>query len=76
MTIGTFPQTIFFGAIALSAALPALNSVSILGKELNINEIAATLVAAVIVIISNYIFSKLFVFKKKKDTDKNQSDAK
>ena len=65
-----------FGAIALAAVLPALNSVSILGKELNVNEIAAKIVAAVIVIISNYIFSKLFVFKKKKNTSENQNNAK
>ena len=57
----------FFGAIALSAALPALNSVLIFGKELNINEISAKLVAAIIVVISNYFFSKIFVFKKNKD---------
>ena len=58
----------FFGAIALSAALPALNSVLIFEKELNINEISAKLVAAIIVVISNYFFSKIFVFKKNKDT--------
>ena len=58
----------FFGAIALSAALPALNSVLIFGKELNINEISAKLVAAIIVVISNYFFSKIFVFKKNKDS--------
>ena len=58
----------FFGAIALSAALPALNSVLIFGKELNINEISSKLVAAIIVVISNYFFSKIFVFKKNKDS--------
>jgi putative flippase GtrA len=58
----------FFGAIALSALIPALNSVLIFGKELNINEISAKLVAAIIVVISNYFFSKIFVFKKNKDT--------
>ena len=69
----------FFGAIALAAALPALNSVSIFGKELNINEIAAKIVAAVNVIISNYFFSKIFVFKKKKvnsEDPEKQSIAK
>ena len=58
----------FFGAIALSAALPAFNSVLIFGKELNINEISSKLVAAIIVVISNYFFSKIFVFKKNKDS--------
>ena len=61
----------FFGAIALAAALPALNSVLVFGKELNINEISAKIIAAVIVIISNYFFSKIFVFKKKKNTEKD-----
>ena len=58
----------FFGAIALAAIFPALNSVIILGKELNINELSAKLVAAVIVVVSNYFFSKKLVFKKKEDT--------
>lgn len=54
----------FFGAVALSAFLPALNSVALLGHEINLNEIAAKLVAAVLVIIGNYFFSKILVFKK------------
>lgn len=56
----------YFGALALSALLPFFNSVALLGAELNLNEIAAKLVAAVLVIIGNYIFSKLLVFKKTK----------
>jgi putative flippase GtrA len=58
-----------FGAIALAAALPALNSVMIFGKELNINEMSAKLVAAIIVVVSNYFFSKLLVFKKKSNDE-------
>ena len=54
------------GGLALSSLLPSLNSVSLLGLTLNLNEIIAKLVAAVVVIVCNYIFSKLFVFKKKK----------
>ena len=54
-----------FGAIGLAALFPSLNCVLILGKELNINELTAKLVAAVIVVVSNYFFSKLLVFKKK-----------
>ena len=53
-------------AILAAILLPALNSVALLGREWNLNEIGAKVVAAVIVIIGNYIFSKLFVFKKKK----------
>ena len=56
----------YFGALGLSALLPMLNSVGLFGSEWNFNEIGAKVVAAVIVIIGNYIFSKLFVFKKKK----------
>ena len=54
------------GGLALSALLPALDSITLLGITLNFNEISAKLVAAVVVIVCNYIFSKLFVFKNKK----------
>ena len=54
----------YFGAVALSLLLPALNSVALFDVEININEIAAKLTAAVLVIIGNYIFSKILVFKK------------
>lgn len=56
----------FLGGLALSSLLPSLNSVSLLGLTLNVNEIIAKLVAAFVVIVCNYVFSKLFVFKKKK----------
>ncbi|MBO7302929.1 MAG: GtrA family protein, partial [Clostridia bacterium] len=56
----------FLGGLALSKLLPALNSVTLLGFTFNFNEISAKLVAAVVVIVCNYIFSKLFVFKNKK----------
>lgn len=55
----------YFGALALSSLLPMLNSLNLLGREWNLNEIAAKLVAAVVVIIVNYILSKLLVFTKK-----------
>lgn len=55
----------YFGALALSSLLPMLNSLDLLGREWNLNEIAAKLVAAVVVIIVNYILSKLLVFTKK-----------
>lgn len=52
--------------VLLGSVLPALNSffVPIIEKNMNLNEIAAKLLAAVIVFVGNYIFSKLFVFKK------------
>lgn len=56
----------YFGALVLSKLLPALCSVLLLGREWNLNEIAAKLIAAVIVIIVNYFISKLLVFTGKK----------
>ncbi len=55
----------YFGALLLSKILPVLNSQILLGREWNINEIAAKLAAAVVVIIVNYFISKLLVFTKK-----------
>ena len=40
----------------------------ILGTLLGINVYVTTVISAVLVIIGNYIFSKLFVFRKKKGT--------
>ena len=45
--------------------MPSLNHVALIGKDLNVNEIVAKLIAAILVIIGNYFFSKIFVFKKK-----------
>ena len=66
-TFGLDYVVTYFGTLALAALIPSFNSVVLLGRELNLNEIGAKVVAAVIVIIGNYIFSKLFVFKKKKE---------
>lgn len=73
-TFGVDYVVTYFGAMALSALITAWNSVEILGMELNLNEIGAKLVAAIIVIIANYFFSKLFVFKDKKETDANKGE--
>ncbi len=56
----------FFGALALAALIPAFTSVSLLGRDWNFAEIGAKVLAAVIVIVCNYIFSKVFVFMNKK----------
>ena len=56
----------FFGGLALSKLIPAFNAFEIFGATFNLNEIAAKLIAAVLVIIGNYFFSKFLVFKKKK----------
>ncbi len=55
-----------FAAMGAAAILPALTRVAIFGREWNLCEIGAKVLAAVIVIICNYIFSKIFVFKSKK----------
>ena len=63
----------YFGALALTHLFPALVAVAILGRSLNFADIIAKSVAAVIVIIANYVLSKLFVFNKKKEkTDNHQ----
>ena len=63
----------FFGAIALSSLLPMFNSFALLGREFNLNEIAAKFIAAVLVIIGNYFFSKILVFKKGDCTNDNHN---
>ena len=55
----------FFGGLALSKLIPAFNAFEIFGATFNLNEIAAKVFAAVLVIIGNYFFSKFLVFKKK-----------
>ena len=58
-----------FAAMGSAALIPALTSVMIFGKEWNLCEIGAKVLAAVIVIICNYIFSKIFVFKNKRNAE-------
>ena len=55
----------YFGALLLSFLFPSFSAAVLFGRAWNLNEIGAKLVAAVIVIVSNYFFSKLLVFKKK-----------
>ena len=55
-----------FVAMGAAALLPALTSVELIGREWNLCEIGAKVLAAVIVIVCNYVFSKIFVFKSKK----------
>ncbi len=64
-TFGVDYVVTFFGGWALSAFLPMITAAPLLGKEFNLAEIGAKIVAAVIVIVCNYIFSKIFVFQKK-----------
>lgn len=53
--------------LGLGALIPAWTSAQMFGKTVNLCELASKLVAAVVVIICNYVISKLFVFKKKKE---------
>ncbi len=58
----TFGLTLLLGAL-----IPAWTSAVLFGKTVNLCELASKLVAAVVVIIANYVISKLFVFKNKKE---------
>lgn len=53
--------------LGLGALIPAWTAAELFGKTINLCELGSKLVAAVVVIIANYIISKLFVFKNKKD---------
>lgn len=53
------------GGMALAALIPSLTAVNMLGGVRNVAEIAAKLIAALVVLVCNYIISKVFVFKKK-----------
>ena len=55
------------GTLALGAPFPRMVSAELLGKERNLAELVSKAVAAVIVVIANYVFSKLIVFRRKKD---------
>lgn len=72
-TFGADFLVTYFGTMALVALIPAWNSVLFMGVTWNLNEIGAKLAAAVIVLVSNYFFSKIFVFTKK---NKKEEDEK
>ena len=74
-TLGLDYLVTYFGARALSALFPSLNAVALFGREWNLNEIGAKVVAAVVVIVSNYFFSKFLVFRKKKAENRPSSDG-
>ncbi len=56
----------FFAAAAATALMPSLAKVLLFGRERNLCEIGAKLLSAAVVIVCNYLFSKIFVFKSKK----------
>ena len=58
---------ITFGLTLLLALIfPSLTGVILFGREWNLCEIASKLIAAVVVIVCNYLISKLWVFQSKK----------
>ena len=65
-TFGIDYVVTFLGGLALSSLIPQLVAISFIGREWNLAEIGAKVVAAAIVIVCNYVFSKIFVFKNKK----------
>lgn len=60
----------YAGTFALAKLFPTLVSVFLLGKERNLAEILSKVIAAIVVIICNYIISKVLVFKKSKSEEK------
>ena len=67
VTLG-LDYVITFGlTLALVALIPAWTAAELFGKTWNLCEIFSKVVAAVVVIVANYVISKLFVFKKKKE---------
>lgn len=66
VTLGLDYVITLFGGMLLINLIPALNSVSLFGLQLNFNEIIAKFAAAVVVIVGNYFFSKFLVFKGKR----------
>ncbi len=72
-TLGLDYLITYFGAVALSRLFPALNAVLFFGREWNLNEIAAKVIAAVAVIVTNFFISKFLVFRKRK-TETEETD--
>ena len=67
ITLG-LDYVITFGlTLGLGALIPAWTAAELLGKTVNLCELASKVVAAVVVIVCNYVISKLFVFKNKKE---------
>ena len=67
LTLG-LDYVITFGlTLLLGQLLPALTHATLLGREWNLCEIGSKLVTAVVVIVCNYVISKLLVFRNKKN---------
>ena len=67
VTLG-IDYVITFGlTLVLGVLIPAWTSANVFGKTINLCELASKLVASVVIIVTNYIISKKFVFKNKKE---------
>lgn len=75
-TFGLDYVVTYFGAMALTAIFPALVAFEIFGKSINLNDVISKVIAAIIVIIGNYVFGKIFVFKNKKNNSEPGSEEK
>ena len=64
----------FFLARILSGALCDVGTFALMVKVLNINDIIAKLVTQVMVVIVNYIFSKLIFKKENKNIEESKSE--
>lgn len=66
LTLGLDYCITFGFTLLLGQLFPALTAAVLLGREWNVCEILSKLVAAVVVIVCNYIISKLLVFRDRK----------
>lgn len=62
-------MTSFFLARILSGALCDVGTFALMVKVFHINDIFSKIVTQVMVVIVNYLFSKLIIFRKKKETE-------
>lgn len=62
-------MTSFFLARIISGALCDVGTFALMVKVFHINDIFSKIVTQVMVVIVNYLFSKLIIFRKKKDTE-------
>ena len=68
VTLGLEYLITWGATIGLVALIPAWAAFPVGEEECNLCEIAAKLLAAVVVIVTNFFISKILVFRKKKKT--------
>lgn len=68
-TVGSFfkEAVMFYLARVASGALCDVGTFALMVKVLHINDVIAKVITQVMVVIVNYVFSKLIVFRKKKE---------